>query len=257
MREKLSVLIITKNEEEHINALLSSIDFADEVVVVDSYSTDKTVILAEELGAKVLFREFDYHAAQKNWGLKQLQNDWVLVIDADERISSNLKEEIIAVLNKENLREKAFWIKRENFLMGKKVKYSGWQNDKVIRLFNRKFCKYGDKLVHEEIETNEKVGFLKNKLIHYTYKNFKSYFNKVQKYTTQKALIKSKTHSTINFYHLVIKPLAKFLKRYILEKGFLDGKIGVIISSMAAFNVFLVYLKVWRINKGEEVAKLD
>lgn len=257
MQQKLSILIITKNEEEHIKPLLSSISFADEIVVVDSYSTDKTVAIAEELGAKVLFREFDYHAAQKNWGLQQLHHNWVLVIDADERVSDDLKEEITTILKQPIIKEKAFWIKRENFLMGERVKYSGWQNDKVIRLFNRKFCKYNDKLVHEEIETNEKVGVLKHKLMHYTYKNFKTYFGKLQKYSTQKALIKSEKHQKINLYHLIIKPGTKFFKRFVLQKGFLDGKIGVIISSMAAFHDFLVYLKVWRIKKGEETTTLD
>jgi len=257
MQHKLSVLIITKNEEENIKPLLSSIDFADEIVVVDSGSTDKTVTIAEALGAKVLFREFDYHAAQKNWGLEQLQNNWVLIVDADERIPNELKEEIISILNQENIKEKAFWIKRENFLMGEKVNYSGWQNDKVIRLLDKNFCKYNDKLVHEEIETKEKTGVLKHRLIHSTYKDFKTYFDKLQKYSTQKAIIKSEKGENINLYYLIVKPGAKFFKRFILEKGFLDGKIGVVISSMAAFHDFLVYVKVWRIKNGEDVSTLD
>lgn len=252
MKHKLSVLIITRNEEDNIKELLGTIDFADEVVVLDSYSTDKTVAIAEELGARILYREFDYHAAQKNWGLTQLEHDWVLIIDADERIPNELKDEISTILNKIDIEEQAFWIKRINFLMGQKVKYSGWQNDKVIRLFNKQFCKYNDKLVHEEVETSEKVGVLKNRLEHYTYKNFTSYFIKFQKYSTQKALIKSKKYSKITAFHLLCKPGFKFFQRYILKKGFLDGKIGVVISSMAAFHDFLVYLKIWRIKNGEE-----
>ncbi len=257
MQHKLSILIITKNEEENIKALLSSIDFADEIVLVDSGSTDQTVRIAEDLGAKVLFREFDYHAAQKNWGLAQLQNNWVLIIDADERIPETLKEEIVSVLHKETILEKAFWIKRTNFLMGEQVNYSGWQNDKVIRLFHKSFCKYSDKLVHEEIETKDKVGMLNHNLIHYTYKDFKTYFAKLQKYSTQKAIIKSEKLQTVNLYHFIVKPGAKFFKRFFMEKGFLDGKIGMIISSMAAFHDFLVYLKVWRIKKGEDITTLD
>lgn len=252
MSKKLSILIITKNEEENIKPLLSSLDFGDEVVVVDSYSTDKTTEFAEKLGAKVLYREFDYHAAQKNWALKQLKNDWVFIIDADERIPDSLKEEIISFLNKEETKEKAFWIKRVNFLMGEKVKYSGWQNDKVIRLFNKHFCTYNDKLVHEEVITDDKIGILKNKLEHYTYKDFNTYFEKFQKYSTQKALIKSKKHKKINLFHLVGKPSFKFFQRFILKKGFLDGKIGIIVSSMAAFHDFLVYLKIWRMKNGEK-----
>jgi len=257
MQHKLSVLIITKNEEQHITALLPSLDFADEIVIVDSGSTDKTVESAKSFGAKVLFRAFDYHAAQKNWGLTQLNNDWVLVIDADERVPNELKEEIISILNREHIQEKAFWIKRTNFLMGEKVKYSGWQNDKVIRLFDNSCCKYNDKLVHEEVETKEKIGVLTHRLEHYTYKNFKTYFDKLQKYSTQKAIIKSKKYKSVGLYHLIAKPGAKFFKRFVIEKGFLDGKIGIVISSMAAFHDFLVYLKVWRIKNGEDIDSLD
>ncbi len=253
MQHKLSVLIITKNEEEHLKELLNSIDFANEIVVVDSYSTDATVKVAESFGARVLFREFDYHAAQKNWGLKQLKNDWVLIIDADERVPENLKKEITTILNKEVIKEKAFWLKRVNYLMGKKVKYSGWQNDKVIRLFHKSYCKYNNKLVHEEIETTEEIGTLKHKLLHFTYKNFTLYFAKFQKYSTQKAKLKAKKYKTITLFHLLVKPGFKFFQRFILKLGFLDGIIGVVIASMAAFHDFLVYLKIWRINNGENL----
>ena len=257
MQHKLSILIITKNEEKFIKSLLTSLDFADEIVVVDSGSTDKTTEIAKELGAKVLFREFDYHSAQKNWGLQQLKNDWVLILDADEKVSDELKQEIKSILNKRDIEEKAFWIRRKNFFMGEEVKYSGWQNDKVIRLLHKGFCKYDDKLVHEEIETNEKVGVLNNKLLHYTYKDFKTYFKKFQKYSTQKALIKNEKHEKVGFFHLAIKPGIKFFKHYVLHKGFLDGKVGLIISIMESFQDFLVYLKVWRIKNGEDISKLD
>ncbi|WP_196886776.1 glycosyltransferase family 2 protein [Aureivirga sp. CE67] len=253
MSNKLSVLIITKNEEEHMKPLLSSIDFADEIVVLDSYSTDKTTEIAEEMGAKVLYRKFDYHAAQKNWGLEQLKNDWVLIVDADERIPEDLKSEIKSILNQNEIKEKAFWIKRINYLMDCKVQYSGWQNDKVIRLFDRKHCKYNDKLVHEEIETTEKIGVLKQKLEHYTYKDFKTYFEKFQKYSTQKALIKFKKGKKAGLFELLIKPGFKFFQRYIMKLGILDGKIGVVVCSMAAFHDFLVYLKMWRMQNGEKL----
>ena len=246
MQKSVSIIITTKNEEKNLKELLPTLSFANEIIVVDSFSTDKSIEIAKSFNSKTFQREFDYHAAQKNWGLQKTTNNWVLILDADERISKELETEIKNVIDSNPI-EKAFWIKRRNFLMGKEVKYSGWQNDKVIRLIDKRFCKYNNKLVHEEIETSERTSTLTNKLTHFTYTDINQYFDKFFKYSTQKAILKHRKGKKSNLFHILIKPSFKFFKRYIINKGILDGVIGGVVCAMAAFQDFVVYLKLWRL----------
>ena len=159
MNYKISALIPTFNEEHNIAEAIDSVSWADEILVVDSFSTDSTVEIAKNKGAKVIQRTYEYSASQKNWAIPQASHDWVILIDADERITFNLKTEIINVV-KNNLPYCAFWIKRQNHFMGKKIRFSGWQGDKVIRLFRKDKCVYEDKNVHAEMICDGKVGIL-------------------------------------------------------------------------------------------------
>ena len=171
-KEKLTAIIPVKNEAHNIRDVLESVSFADEIMVVDSFSTDDTLKIAKEYTSFILQRDFNYAASQKNWAIPQATHEWILLVDADERITPELKEEVINILKNPPQKAVAFWIGRINYFMGKQIKYSGgWQNDKVIRLFRKSKCKYQDKLVHEEIITDGEVGFLENKLPHYTYKS--------------------------------------------------------------------------------------
>ena len=160
--EKLTAIIPTFNEEHNIVEAIQSVDFADEIIVVDSFSTDKTVELATPLVTKVLQREYINSSSQKNWSIPQAQNNWILLIDADERVTPELKLEVVDKL-KENPVESGFWIYRINHFMGKKINFSGWRGDKVIRLFKRDECKYETLHVHAEIISDGKIGFLNHK----------------------------------------------------------------------------------------------
>ncbi len=243
MNHKLSVIITTYNEEDNISGVLESVRWSDEIIVVDSFSVDNTVAIAKNYTGKILQREYKGPADQKNWAIPQAGHRWVLILDADERVTLELQKEIQNLLMTEKIPCDAYWIGRENHFMKKKIRYSGWQNDAVIRLINRDKCRYNHLQVHEEIETQGiKVGYLKNKLVHYTYKNIDHFLAKMQRYALWSAKDHQHQTPTITIFHLLIKPFFRFFKHFILKKGFLDGKIGLVVSVIMAWGVFLRYL---------------
>ena len=170
MKLPLTVIISTYNEEDHIASLLKQVIWADEILVVDSFSTDATVELVAKTSAKLLQRTYTGPADQKNWAIRQAKHNWVLILDADERLSPALVEEIKVIVQQAKTACAGYWMYRQNYFMGKKINYSGLQRDKVVRLIQRDLCAYNNKQVHEEIESAEPIGFLKHKLEHYTYK---------------------------------------------------------------------------------------
>ncbi len=242
--EKLTALIPTGNEAHNIEAVLKSVAFADEVLVVDSFSTDDTLKLAEPLADRIIQREYEHSASQKNWAIPQAKHEWILLVDADERVSEELAKEIQEILKNPG-QEVAYWIYRDNHFMGKRLKYSGWQNDKVIRLFRKSKCRYENKHVHAEVIADGKVGFLKNHLDHNTYLSLDHYLNKINRYANLQAKDYDKKTGKITAYHLVFKPFSRFLKHYILQLGFLDGVPGFTVSTMQAFAVRTRYIKLW------------
>ncbi len=251
-KEKISVLIITKNEENNLNELLPTLTFADELVIVDSYSTDKTLEVAKQYTNKIFQRKFNNHANQKNWGLTKTINNWVFIIDADERVNDKLIKEMSAKVN--NPKNKvAFWIKRTNIFMDKAIHYSGWQKDKVIRLINKNYCKYNNAIIHEEIITNGNIGKLQNTLQHNTYKNLADYLNKINDYTNKKALLRFNKGKKATYFSILFKPFIKFLSRYFIKLGIIDGKQGLIVCLLTSYNVFLTNIKIYRLSNGEEL----
>tara|TARA_B100001250_G_C19779686_1_gene781274 strand:- start:336 stop:1094 length:759 start_codon:yes stop_codon:yes gene_type:complete len=238
--KKITAIIPTFNEAHNIVDAIKSIEFANEIMIVDSFSTDKTIELAKPLSNTILKREFEYPASQKNWAINQAKYQWILLLDADERVTSKLKDEIIKIINSNTIYS-GFWIKRKNYFMGKKINFSGWQRDKVIRLFKRDECKYEDKYVHEEIISNGKIGILKNKLTHNTFVSKEVYLKKLDRYAQWQAKDYDKRTKKINIYHTIIKPLFRFLKHYIIQLGILDGYIGFIISLYQAKAVKMRY----------------
>lgn len=250
--EKITAIIPCFNEEVNIRSAIESCLFADEIICVDSFSTDKTVdIIKEYPQVKLLQHEYVHSAAQKNWTIPQATHDWIFLLDADETTNEKLIQEIKDTVNS-NPTKVAFWIKRQNYFMGQKLNHV-WKGDAVIRLFRKSKCKYQDKHVHAEIETNGEVGRLKGTMAHDTYKGkgLEAHLLKGQRYTTWAALDRVNKIKKVTSYHLIVKPFFAFLKRYILQRGILDGKPGLVISSMGAWNVFIRNVKVWRMHKGE------
>lgn len=227
---KISVMIAAKNEEQMLAECLKSVSFADEIVIIDDFSIDKTTQIAKKFGAKIFKRRLDGFATQKNFGIKKAKNDWVLVLDADERISSGLRNEI---LNLEENNIIAYSISRKNYIKGKWIKHGGLYPDWQTRLFNRKFAHYGKQEVHETLDIVGKVGHLKHDIIHLTYKNYKEYLEKVNKYAKLEvdwAKKRPKRRSV----------LKTFFVKYVREKGFLDGFAGLVSAVLLAYYQYII-----------------
>ncbi len=247
MVPKITALAITYNEEENVKRYVESLSFADEIIFVDSQSTDKTVQIAEQMGVKVIQRKFDDFSNQRNFAIQQAQNDWILFFDLDEIISSDLEKEIKSTL--ENPKESvAFYIKRNFYFMGKRIRFGGWQNDKAIRLFNKNQCQYSG-LVHELVQSSGKTSILKNKLNHYSYKNFDNYNDKLNLYSKLQAENLYNLGKKPNLYLFFIRPTYRFLWQYIFRLGILDGKEGFILAYVHSFSVFKRYLQLWMMRR--------
>jgi glycosyltransferase involved in cell wall biosynthesis len=255
--QKITAIIPTFNEEVNIKEAIESVLWCDEVIVVDSFSTDKTAEIVKSFPqVRLLQHEYEHSAAQKNWTIPQATHSWIFLLDADERPTAELIAEIKDVIKKGSTFS-AFWIYRRNHFMGKRINFSGWQSDKVIRLFKRDECRYQNKHVHAEIESQGGVGLLKHKLIHYTYKDVASYLKKADRYTTWGALDRfhkfQKSGRRIGLPYLFFRPLGRFVRHYIWRLGFLDGTHGFVVSALAAYNVFIRAVKIWRLQNGEKL----
>ncbi|MEM6517491.1 MAG: glycosyltransferase family 2 protein [Bacteroidota bacterium] len=240
----ISALAITYNEEHNIERFIKSLDFVDEIIIVDSHSTDSTAEMAQDLGAKVIKRKFTNYSDQKNYALDQAKNNWVVFFDLDETIPKSLAEELKTVSQlPDNI--VAYKVKREFYFMGKQIKYSGFQNDWVFRLFDKRHCKFNDSPVHEQLLTNGPTARLENISDHYTYKNFDHYNQKLTKYAKLQAEQLYKKNLRPNLYHFLFRPWYRFFHQYIIKLGFLDGKEGFILAYLNGFSVFKRYLQLW------------
>ena len=246
---KITGIIPTFNEELHIEAAIDSLSFVDEILVIDSFSTDKTVQIAKDKGVRVIQREFDDFSSQKNYAIDLANHSWIFLLDADERVPEKLQSEVLEEVKKPQTHS-AYWIRRSNFFMKRRIKYSGWRNDKVIRLFKKNECKYNGKLAHEEIQSNGSVSILKNYLDHYTYKDFNSFIKKKNLYAQLQAKELANRNKKANILHFIFKPSFRFFKHFILQRGFLDGIEGLFIATFYAYTIFARYVNLWLINRG-------
>lgn len=244
LSKKITALAITFNEEENVKRYVESLSFADEIIFVDSLSTDKTVELAKEMGVTVIERKFINFSEQRNFAISQAKNDWIVFFDLDEIITKELENEIKFKINNPSSKV-AFFVKRHFFFMGKHIRYGGWQSDKAIRLFNKNFCQYNGNLVHEEVRAKGGIGVLKNGVNHYSYKNFDNYNDKLNLYSNLQAENLYNKKVKPNPYHLIFRPLYRFLWQYIFRLGILDGKEGFILAYVHSFSVFKRYLQLW------------
>ena len=252
---KITALIITFNEIGYIENCLKSVDFADEIIVVDSYSTDGTYeYLLNHPRVKVLQHPFENFTLQKSYALQQASNDWILFLDADEVVPEPLKEEIVETVNSDTPHV-AFWFYRQFMFQNQPLHYSGWQTDKNYRLFRKSQAKFSDKkIVHETLEITGSSGILKEKLIHYCYKNYEDYKGKMLKYGRLKAKEDFYKENTFNYFFYIFKPMWKFFNHYILRLGILDGKKGRIICYLNALGVYERYRELKQLETKNEIA---
>lgn len=239
----LSVGIITYNEEKNILKVIKAVEkIADEIIIVDSNSTDNTVDLVKKNGAQVFVESWKGYGPQKNSVIEKCNQDWILLIDADEIVSEKLGERIFEIINS----KPEFEVYEVNFTavcFGKIIKHGGWSNHYRIRLFKNGSGKYNDKEVHEGFITNENVAKLKEKIFHYTYDSLDDYFQKFSRYTSEASNQLTKEGKTISIFETYLRSSFKFFKMYILQLGFLDGYEGYLLSRLSSMYVLIKYSK--------------
>ncbi len=248
-KTKISALMITYNEIEHIDDVLENLSFADEIIVVDSFSTDGTVERIKHFqNVKLIQRPFKNFTDQKSFALSQASNDWILFMDADERVTNELKHEILDTVNNQGLNADAYYFYRTFMFKDQVLRFSGWQTDKNYRLFRKSKTHFDqDRIVHETLVVDGDSENLENKLIHYSYKNYKDYKNKMVRYGQMKAQEELEKSYMPNAYHFLLRPTYKFLHHYVVRLGFLDGKKGLIICYLNALGVYSRYKELKRL----------
>lgn len=241
----VSVVIVTKNEEKNIGDALEGVKDFEDIVVVDSFSEDRTVEICRKYTTKVFQHEWQGYAKQKQMAVDYAERDWVLILDADERVTPELKEEIIEVLCRPDCN--GFYIPRKNFFLGKWIRHSGWWPDYTLRLFRKDVSYVEQREVHEKVIVRGAVGYLKNPLEHYTYRTISDYIKKMESYSTlsaQEILIKNpRPSSTFLALKMIISPAFTFLKMFFLKQGFRDGMHGLMLGVFYGFYAFLKYAK--------------
>ena len=242
----LSAVIITKNEEANIRRCLESVKFADEIIVIDSNSTDKTTAIASQLGAKVFTRPWLGFGPAKQEGVNHASGQWILSIDADEMVPDELAAEIKNKLSFANGCS-AFYLKRKTMFLGRWILHCGWYPGYVLRLFQKNEGKFDSAIIHEKVETQGRVGHLQSDLLHYSYPDLESYLNKFNRYTTLGAEEAYRTGKKAGWSDLIIKPPVSFIKHYIVRQGFRDGLEGFILSVLSSMAVLVKYAKLYTI----------
>jgi glycosyltransferase involved in cell wall biosynthesis len=238
----LTVLIPCKDERLNIRPCIEAArGVADEILVADSGSVDGTREIARGLGARVIERDFGGYAEFKNWAIPQAAHPWVLIVDADERVTETLATEIREVLARPPADLDGYWIYRRSFFMGHEIRYAGWQTDKVFRLIRRDVCRYRERRVHEEIDVDpRRAGRLRSRLLHYTYWSYDQYFAKYVRYTALGARDMWDRGERTSWSGLLFRPFLRFLQLYVLRRGFLDGMAGLQVCMLQSFFVSFV-----------------
>lgn len=253
---RLSVVIITLNEEENIRRCLDSVFFADEIVVVDSGSRDRTCEIAKQYTDKVFFRPMNGFGEQKQYAVDQTTGDWILSLDADERISQELRDSLVALFRTppHEIPFQGYTIYRRNVYLGRPILHCGWYVP-ILRLFRKGRGQFNEKLVHEEIIVHGPVGQLKGDILHEPYTDIFHHLEKIRLYASLDAReVLAKGRRVIGWrapVHLLGRPSWKFIEKYVIQQGFREGIHGLILSLMAALGVFLIYAHCWHLqSKG-------
>ena len=284
----LSVVIITVNEEANISRTLASVkplvaDGKGEIIVVDSGSTDRTVEIAKSFGANVFVEEWKGYAAQKNSAIDKAKGDWILSLDADEELSSNLAAEITAALTDQSLRENnqgvpdcatdrwqailqvqrdagtplsrftfGYWLRRNNFFLGRWIKHGGFWPDPKMRLFRRGAGRFEDRSVHEDVRLEGPEGTLDSALIHHSYPTLSDYIDHMNRYSSLGAeMVAAKGRVRFSFVNIVLRPMFSFIYNYFFRLGFLDGREGLLLHLYHGVYVSWKYAKAWELSRKQ------
>ncbi len=245
---RVSATIITLNEAEHIGAAIDSVSWANQIIVIDSGSTDGTVDIARGKGATVLTRAWSGYIDQKNFAAQQAAHDWIFSLDADERVPAALTAEIRALLADEPA-ACAYRIPRVTFHLGRWIRTTDFYPDYQTRLYDRRRARWQGKYVHESVTADGPVGQLVSPIEHYSYKNLQDHLERINQYTTLAARQMHEAGRRASAFDLLAHPPAAFLRNYVLRRGFMDGSVGLTLSIVNAYSVFLKFAKLWELQR--------
>ena len=245
----LTAIVTALNEAGQIEECLRRLAFADEVMVVDSFSSDGTPDIARQCGARVLQHEYESPAAQKNWAIPQARHEWTLIVDADEWVTDELAQEILRTISAPEAHD-GYEVKRRNFFLGKEVRHSGWQNDWVLRLFRRDEGRYRERQIHERVEVGGSVGRLRGRLMHHSYRSLDDYWRKLQRYAEWNAREARRRGARVSPAYMMLHPALRFLKAYLIQGGFLDGAHGMVVCLLSAVYAAAKDVRVWELHES-------
>ena len=240
---RLSAIVIAKNEARNIRECLDSLAFCDEIVVVDSGSSDDTVVIAQRKGARVVTNEFKGFGPQKNFALSLAGGEWVLSLDADERVGAELKDEILTALQAPITN--AFEMPRLSSFCGRPMRHSGWFPDYVLRLFRRGYATFSDDLVHERVVFGGKPARLRSPLIHHPVLRLEDALSRMDRYSTTGADMLVSSGRRVSFMTGILRGFWAFVRTYFLRAGFLDGREGFLLAVANAEGTYYRYMKAW------------
>lgn len=241
---KISATIVALNEESNIARAIQSLrSCADEIVVVDSGSSDRTCEIAADLGARVVREKWRGYAGQKNFAASCAGHDWILSIDADEEVTPALAAEIAALKQSGEPQADGWTMPRLAHYLGRWIRHSGWYPDRKVRLYHRERGAWKGEYVHESVQVAGRVGQLQNDLLHFTCDSLDQHFRTINRYTSLAARAVAASGTPVRFHKLVVDPPWTFVRSYFIQRGFLDGGHGLVIAAMASFYTFLKYAK--------------
>lgn len=245
----LTAIVPTFNEESNIPDCLASLGFADEILLVDSFSTDRTVELAEAVPkVRVLRHEYEGNGPQCNWAMEQARHPWILIVDADERVSPELAREIEALLEAAPTAN-LYRLRRTNLFLGRPIRGSGWGRDRLVRLLMRGAARYPERRVHADIAPDVPAPVLDSPLIHHTFRSFDHYLEKLDRYSRWGAEDLRIAGRRSGFFQIAFRPAWRFFRSYLLEAGWRDGVHGLVLSGLQAYGVFLKWARLWEIQR--------
>jgi glycosyltransferase involved in cell wall biosynthesis len=249
---KVSVTIITLNEADHIAAAIDSAAWADEIIVVDARSTDDTVAIARSKGARVETRAWSGYVDQKNFAHSLASHDWIFSLDADERVTPDLAKEVRALLATDPPRN-GYRVPRVAYHLGRWVRTTDFYPDYQTRLYNRRSARWTGLHVHESVNVDGGPGQLANELQHYSFRDLQDQIDRINRYTTLAARQMYERGQRTGPWALVAQPPAAFVRNYVLRRGFLDGTVGLTISLINSYAVFLKFAKLWELQKNSQL----
>jgi glycosyltransferase involved in cell wall biosynthesis len=255
MAPTISVAIITFNEENNIRRTLDSVKWADEIVVVDSGSTDRTLEICREYTGNVIHQDWQGFSVQKNFALDRTTGDWVLSLDADEPIEPGLAEEIRRIISSSSAHD-GYSIPRKTYFLGKQIRHGGWYPDYNLRLFQKGKGRFEERAVHEAIKVKGTVGRTNHAIQHYAYPDLASYLSSINKYSSLAVAVMTEQGISgfkTGWVNIVLRPIGTFLFKYVLRRGFLDGKHGLVLNLFHSWYVFAKYAKAWEYTQKRHV----